>query len=53
MGTISKNGKLYGLMPDGSWKWFLNEKQYEDEYYDTVFELNNCFFTESPEDYAW
>lgn len=53
MGMTRKNGQLYGHMPDGSLKQFSNEKQYEDEYYDALFKLNNCFFVESPEDYVW
>jgi len=40
-------------LPNGEKKVFDSENEYEDAYWDAVFEMNNGFCTEMPEDFVW
>lgn len=42
---------IVGVLPDGDIEPFDSYEEYEDEYYDRTFELENCFEVELPEDY--
>lgn len=44
-------GKIVGVLPNGTTQEFDTQEQYEDAYYDMMFELNNEFQIEYP-DYA-
>ena len=44
-------GRVYGIMPDGKWKYFDTLSEYEDAYYDAVYAISNSFMTDDPEDF--
>lgn len=40
---------VVGVLPDGDIETFDTYEEYEDEFYDRIFDLNNCFEVEYPE----
>ena len=46
---LDDSGLLVGTLPTGEQEVFTDQEEYEDEYYDSYFELNNCFQIEMPE----
>lgn len=38
-----ENGRVIGVMPNGKKESFGSYSEYEDAYYDQLFELNNGF----------
>jgi len=47
---INKGKYIIGAMPDGPHK-FASFEEYENAYIDAVFDANNCFNVELPEDW--
>lgn len=43
------NNKVVGRMPDNTEAVFGSEQEYEDAFYDRMFEMNNSFMAEMPE----
>lgn len=46
------NCPVMGTLPNGDSRWFDSEKEYEDEFWDMVFEMSNGFELEMPEDFV-
>lgn len=44
-----ENGSIVGVLPDGTVKSYASLNDYEDEFVDMMFELNNGFQIELPE----
>lgn len=43
------NNRIVGRMPDDTEATFNTEREYEDAYYDKLFEMNNRYEVEWPE----
>ncbi len=43
---------VVGVLPNGDEAEFPNEEEYEDEYYDMLFDMQNCMEIEFPEDWV-
>lgn len=41
-----------GVLPNGDTETFSSQQEYEDRFWDEVFDMNNGFEIEMPEDYA-
>jgi hypothetical protein len=42
----------WGTMPDGEVEQFSSESEYEDAFFDRIYEMNNGFEFDGPEDWA-
>lgn len=41
----------WGTMPDGEVEQFSSESEYEDAFFDRIYEMNNDFDFDEPEDW--
>lgn len=42
----------WGTMPDGEVEQFSSESEYEDAFFDRIYEMNNDFDFDGPEDWV-
>lgn len=47
-----ETGQVLGTLPDGTTEFFNSQKDYEDAFWDMVFEMENSFDVEYPEDFV-
>ena len=50
MAWVQRNGYIIGAMPEGPQR-FSSREEYENAYVDAIFDENNCFNVELPEDF--
>ena len=52
MDFYPENGVFIGVLPNGDTETFTSQQEYEDRFWDDVFEASNGFEIEMPEDYV-